>query len=422
MQVRKAARRSSRARIAIIGPSGSGKTLSSLFLAYGLVGDWEKIGVIDTEQRSADLYAGVVIAGTQIGEFLKVDLDPPYSPQKYIAAIEALEASGVQAIVIDSLSHAWAGEGGLLDMHSAFEQKEKNRFAAWRHVTPQHNRLVEKMLSSPAHVVATMRAKTEYAIEKDEKGQTSIRKVGLAPIQRDGIEYEFTIVFDLDIGHRATISKDRTGLLDGRIFVPDPKIGREIREWLESGPNEAPAAPPPPEAPEETRETGLFRVISVNRAAKGDGTPYAMVRLQKEGEENVLTALAHGPMMEVEKAVGKDVRAVLIRNGRWTVIKEASVVETPSISDESVDDLEPYRIVGIESAATPQGTPYARLTLVDEDGQQIVALARDGAYAAIKEHDLRAGMMIHARIKEVNGFNRIEGIAVRHPEEVGANG
>jgi hypothetical protein len=111
-----------------------------------------------------------------------------------------------------------------------------NSYTAWRKITPEHNALVEAMLQSPAHVIATMRAKQDYVQEKDEKtGKTTVRKIGLAPVQRDGMEYEMTVVMDIDANHVANASKDRTGLFDGRYFTPTRDTGRELLEWLESG-------------------------------------------------------------------------------------------------------------------------------------------------------------------------------------------
>lgn len=236
MLIRKAQRKVTKARIGITGPSGSGKTLSALLMAYGMTGDWDKIGLIDTENRSADLYAETVKAGEHIPEFPKIDLEPPYTTEKYIEAIKAFEDHGVGVIIIDSLSHAWAGEGGLLEQKNQVAKGGgKNSYTAWAEMTPKQNKMVEAILKSMCHVFTTMRSKTEYVLEANEKGKQVPRKVGMAPVQRDGLEYEFTLVMDLTADHIATVSKDRTGLYDGQYFTPSVETGKHLLDWLESG-------------------------------------------------------------------------------------------------------------------------------------------------------------------------------------------
>jgi hypothetical protein len=215
-------------RLGMSGPAGSGKTYSALLIAHGLSG---RIGLIDTEHGSGDLYADLLPEGYDV-----LQLTPPFTPARYIEAIHVFEAAGVQTIIVDSLSHAWSGEGGSLDRHGKLADRSGNSWQAWRQVTPEHNALVEAMLQSPCHVIATMRAKTEYVQEKDERtGRQIVRKIGLAPVMRDGIEYEFTIFMELDSQHLAHIGKDRTRLFDGMIIHPDADTGRELLAWLDSG-------------------------------------------------------------------------------------------------------------------------------------------------------------------------------------------
>lgn len=226
LQIRKATRKKAKLRLGIVAPSGAGKTYSALQLAFGLGG---KVGMIDTEHGSGDLYA-------HLGDYDIINIEAPYTIAKYRQAIEAFETAGYSVIIIDSLSHAWAGDGGLLDKQGKIADSGKgNSYTAWRTITPEHNGLIDSMLQSPCHVIATMRAKVEYVIEKTDKGKDTPRKVGMAPIQREGMDYEFTIVLDIDGQHVAHASKDRTSLFDGQYFTVTEDTGRQLLAWLECG-------------------------------------------------------------------------------------------------------------------------------------------------------------------------------------------
>jgi hypothetical protein len=240
---RKAERRKAKLRLGLAGPAGSGKTYSALLIAKGLGG---RVAMIDTEHHSGELYADLYDYDTTV-------IEPPFRPDKYTEAIKAAEEAGYDVIIIDSLSHAWAGEGGLLDMQGKIADSGKgNSYTAWRSVTPKHNALVESMLQSKAHVIGCFRSKQDYVQQKDEKtGKTEIKKVGMAPIFRDGCEYEFSCFLDLSLDHNATSSKDRTRLFDGTIFQPSVKTGEALIEWLNSGtdiPAPSPQADPQPAA------------------------------------------------------------------------------------------------------------------------------------------------------------------------------
>ncbi len=224
----KAERKKARLRLALCGPAGSGKTYSALLIAQGLGG---RIALIDTEHESGSLYADLC-------EFDTASLTPPYTPEKYKNAIQAAEQAGYSVLIIDSFSHAWAGEGGLLDMHdkAAAAQRSGNSFTAWREITPQHNALVEAVLGARLHVIATLRTKTAYDLVDDGNGKKKPVKIGLAPVQREGVDYEFTCVFDMSIdSHVATASKDRTRLFDGKHFTPGIETGQALVNWLETG-------------------------------------------------------------------------------------------------------------------------------------------------------------------------------------------
>ena len=224
----KAERKKARLRLALCGPAGSGKTYSALLIAQGLGG---RIALIDTEHESGSLYADLC-------EFDTASLTPPYTPEKYKNAIQAAEQAGYSVLIIDSFSHAWAGEGGLLDMHdkAAAAMRSGNSFTAWREITPQHNALVEAVLGARLHVIATLRTKTAYDLVDDGNGKKKPVKIGLAPVQREGVDYEFTCVFDMSIdSHVATASKDRTRLFDGKHFTPGIETGQALMNWLETG-------------------------------------------------------------------------------------------------------------------------------------------------------------------------------------------
>ena len=228
----KASRKKAKLRLALCAPSGGGKTYTALKIAMGLGG---RIAMIDTENRSGELYS-------HLCDYDVCPIDPPYTPERYMSAIKEAERLGYTTIIIDSLTHAWAGTGGLLEEVDK-RKGNGNDFTTWRDITPMHNSLVNAMLQSGCHIIGTMRTKTAYDMVKDPKtGKTKPVKIGLAPIQRDGLEYEFTLVLDLDVDkHIATPSKDRTSLFDGKYFVPDEETGRQLLVWLESG--EEPPAP-----------------------------------------------------------------------------------------------------------------------------------------------------------------------------------
>ncbi len=230
-QFQTAVREKLKARIAIDGPSGAGKTWDALVCATALA-KGGRIAVIDTERGSARLYS----------DFFKFDvLELPmdirgFNPEVYIEAIHSAEKAGYGVIVVDSLSHAWEGKGGALDLVDQASAKNKgNSYVAWRSVTPLHNKLVDAMIQSPAHIVGTMRSKMDYE-QVEENGKKKINKIGLAPIQRAGMEYEFTAVFDVDVDHKLIVSKTRCAAIDGMVITkPDGEFFKILADWLEGG-------------------------------------------------------------------------------------------------------------------------------------------------------------------------------------------
>jgi hypothetical protein len=233
---RQATKTQSRARVALIGPSGSGKTYTALSIASGL---GERVCVLDTERGSAAKYSD------QFSFMVAADM-PDFSPDTYTRYIKAAEAEGFDVIVIDSLSHAWAGKGGALEMVDNEKARGGgNQFTAWKNVTPAHNGMVDAILQCHAHVIVTMRSKSEFVVEKDDSGKMVPRKIGLAPIQRDGLEYEFDVVADMDLAHTLVVSKTRCKALDGAVIrKPDGALADTLKAWLTDG-----APIPEPEAP-----------------------------------------------------------------------------------------------------------------------------------------------------------------------------
>ena len=221
---KKAERKESKLRLGLIGPSGSGKTYSALLIAQGLGG---KIAMLDSERGSGSLYSDLI-------DYDIAEISPPFSPARYVQGINEAGQAGYDILIIDSLSHAWSGQGGILEEVDKRKASQKNQFAAWRDVTPMHNAMVDAILASPLHVIVTMRSKTAWELQKDEQtGKTKPVKIGLAPVQRDGLEYEFSCVLELSVEkHVCTASKDRTGLFDGKYFVPGVETGQTLSAWL----------------------------------------------------------------------------------------------------------------------------------------------------------------------------------------------
>ena len=240
----KSQRSKGKLRLAIAGPAGSGKTYSALQIAFGIGG---RIAMIDTERGSGELYS-------HLGNYDVCTVTSPFEPAKYVAAILEAEKLGYDIIIIDSLTHAWAGQGGLLDLHGKIADRGGNTWAAWRKITPQHDQLVESMLQSTSHIISTVRSKMEYA-QSEDGGKKSVKKLGMAPIQREGLEYEFTVFLDIDLNHVASASKDRTLLFDGKYFTPTPETGVTLINWLNNAPDAKQPLPAPPKAAPATKTT-----------------------------------------------------------------------------------------------------------------------------------------------------------------------
>ena len=228
-------REKSKARIAVVGPSGAGKTVSSLYLAYGITGDWKKVALIDTEHERGRFYAERT--DLNIGKFLYASMSAPFTPDKYIdyvkSAAQAVGSDGV--VVVDSFSHCWDNEGGVLSIKENLVATTKmNDFTAWNEAGRIQNNLLNTILSANCHTIITMRTKMAYAMEVNDRGKTVPVKIGLAPVQRDTTEYEFDICFQIDRSHNASLSKDTT-FLDSWTGVITPEIGSQLGKWPSEG-------------------------------------------------------------------------------------------------------------------------------------------------------------------------------------------
>jgi len=224
MELKKASRKQVKLRLNLSAPSGAGKTYSALLMAKGLVGDWDKIAVIDTENESASLYSN-------LGEFNVINLKE-YSPEKYIEAINTCVQAGMEAIILDSTTHEWAH---LIEANELLAQAKfrGNTWSAWSQTTPRHDKFIQAVLQCPAHVITCTRSKTETVMGDDKK----VKKVGMKDVQREGWEYELTVSLNIDRDtHMAIPSKDRTNIFEGsNPFVITEATGIAIKEWCESG-------------------------------------------------------------------------------------------------------------------------------------------------------------------------------------------
>ena len=232
MELKRASRKQIKLKVAMAGTSGSGKTMSALLVAYGITGDWSKIAVIDTENRSSELYVGSSAGDVTIGEFLTLQLNAPFTPERYIEAIALCEKTKeIECIIIDSITHEWDGKGGIISTNDSMGKNIVN----WAKLTPRHNAFVDSIINCSKHTICTVRSKQEYLITENE-GKKSVEKVGMRAITREGLEYEFTIFLDIDIRHMSSASKDRTGLfMDKPSVVITPAHGEAMKSWCETG-------------------------------------------------------------------------------------------------------------------------------------------------------------------------------------------
>lgn len=300
-----ASRRKTKLRMALDGTPGAGKTYTALRFAFEL---GSKVAVIDTEGESASKYEGESPDGKP-WKFDVISLTD-FSPASYCTLIQSAALAGYDVLIIDSLSHAWAGSGGALEMvdrKASMAKAGANTYFAWRDVTPIHNKMVDAILRTPVHIIATLRTKMEFALEEytDERGNKKTRpvKIGMKPVQREGVEYEFDIVADLDQSHTLSVSKSRCSAIDGmQALKPGPEFMAPVLHWLNSGADvpaeilEAARLEPIPEPaatkPEEKPQVSAAELAKQRRAKKQAEATEAEARQSTPASEAVAEPIA----------------------------------------------------------------------------------------------------------------------------------
>jgi len=232
MAFKRATKFESKLRLALSGPAGAGKTYTALTLATALA-DGGQVALIDTEHGSASKYADLF-------EFDTLCLET-FHPQKYIDAIHEAEAAGYSVLIIDSLSHAWSGQGGLLEEKDKIARAKYsgNSFSAWNDASAIQNKLVNVILGAKLHIIATVRSKMDYVLETGANGKTMPRKVGMAPVQRDDLPYEFDVFCSLESDNTLIVDKSRCPALSGAVIAkPNGAVAETLKAWLSGAPME----------------------------------------------------------------------------------------------------------------------------------------------------------------------------------------
>lgn len=211
-------------KLLLNSPSGGGKTYGALRVATGLAQKCgSRVAAIDTENGRIRYYADEF-------DFDDMQLEEPYSPEKYIAAIDEAVKAGYKVLIIDSTSHEWN-----FCLEQVNNMPGTNSYTKWKTITPRHNAFVEKILQSPIHIISTVRGKDEYVLE-DSNGKKVPKKVGLGYSQRDGMEFEYTVTLNLDQNtHRFAATKDNTHIFEDRYDVLSEADGIALYNWANDG-------------------------------------------------------------------------------------------------------------------------------------------------------------------------------------------
>lgn len=222
IQAKKAVRSKLNLKIALIGPSGAGKTYSALRLCKGIGG---RTVLCNTEADRGYIYANEF-------DYDIIDLDAPFTPEKYIEVIQYAVKEGYNNLIIDSASHEWTGKGGLVEIH---DKMSGNSFTNWATLTPRHNAFLDAQLYAKTNIIACLRGKDEYVME-EKNGKQTPKKVGLGAQQRQGFEYECQVTLMIDQGnHVASAMKDNSHLFEGQYDVLTEEHGAALRKWAETG-------------------------------------------------------------------------------------------------------------------------------------------------------------------------------------------
>ena len=238
----KATKKQAKLRAAFFGPSGAGKTYTALSTGEGMLTDGQRMAAIDTERGSMSKYSDRF-------DFDVLELEDK-SIAAYVTALKEAASHGYPVVIIDSLSHAW--QQLLEEIDKLAKAKFRgNTWSAWSEGTPLQRQLIDAILSYPGHVIATMRSKTEWQTSQDGNGKSRPVRVGLAPEQGKGVEYEFDLLLEISTDHIANVIKDRTGKFqDQLIEKPGREFGKALAQWLSDGAPapEKKADPTPPTA------------------------------------------------------------------------------------------------------------------------------------------------------------------------------
>ena len=278
-QVKKAKREKIYTKIALMAPSGGGKTYGALRLATGMAeeikrdtGKEARILMANTESKRGYYYANEF-------NYDIVDIDAPHNPEKYVELIEFAVSEGYDILIIDSSSHEWEGKGGCLEL----QQQAGGTYQSWARVTPRHNKFISAIADSQIHIIATMRGKDQYEMEKDDKGRTTVTKLGVGAKQRDGFEYEFTCTFLIDQKtNMATAQKDNTHIFENETAtLLSEAYGQKIIQWANSGEGYTPVVRKEEEEPVEDIVIIKKEIIDLCKTLGGTANETLMATLKE---------------------------------------------------------------------------------------------------------------------------------------------
>lgn len=327
MSFKKATKKNSYLRMALMGISGSGKTYTSLRIAECFAQkEHSRVALIDTERGSASKYADEF-------DFDCMELED-MNPERYIRAIQDAAKAGYKVLIIDSLSHAWNGRNGALELvdKAAKRTSSGNSFTAWRDVTPLHNHMIDEILRFPGHVLVTMRSKKAYVIEENEKGKKTPKMIGMEPIQRDGVEYEFDVVGDMNLNNELCISKSRCSKLNGEVIArPGQDVASVLFDWVRAsndGPPSSgsfvPSAPTKPERfASEEEEMHVKRSLAELHATTAEE---GLLLWAEEGKARIKSYSDHA------RTVLRDA----YKKKKQSLVHEQETVEMEPISDHAM--------------------------------------------------------------------------------------